>query len=142
MPRLERELAAPVGRHFEVQGYETFFEVYFNGRIADVIAVKDDEVVAVELKLRDVRTAQRQALAYQVGCHRSYVGLPLETALAAMRRHRHTFETSGTGLLAVHITPADATQPMVRELIPARTHEGRFLPFLADRLSELRALKG
>lgn len=138
LPRLERELAAPVGRYLEEQGYEAFYEVHFNGRIADVVAVRGEEVVAVELKLRDVRTAQRQALAYQVGCHRSYVGLPLETALAALRRHRHAFETSGTGLLAVHLAPAAAGAPTVRELLPARTHQGRFLPFLAEALKELR----
>lgn len=138
VPRLERELALPVGRYLEAQGYEAFYEVSFNGRIADVIALRDEEVVAVELKLRDVRTAHRQALAYQVGCHRSYVGLPLETALLALRRHKHAFQTSGTGLLAVQITPGDAEEPMVRELLPARTHEGRFLPFLADALKGLR----
>lgn len=131
VPKLERELAAPVGAYFAEQGYETFFEVYFNGRIADVIALQGDEVVAVELKLRDHRTALRQAIAYQVGCHRSYVGVPLETALAALRRDRHAFATSGTGLLAVE-------EGAVRELLPARFHEARHLPFLADALKTLR----
>lgn len=132
IPALERELAAPVGRHFEALGYEAFYEVAFNGRIADVIAVKGEEVVAVELKLRDHRTALRQAMAYQVGCHRSFVGVPLETALQVLRRERHAFTSSGTGLLAV----AGAE---VRELLPARLHTERHLPFLADALARLRA---
>lgn len=133
VPRLEKELAAPVGAYLAARGFETFFEVSFNGRIADVIALQGDEVLAVELKLRDHRTALRQAIAYQVGCHRSYVGVPLETALAALRRDRHAFVTSGTGLLAVE-------EGKVRELLPARLHETRHLPFMADALRALRGL--
>ena len=130
VPALESELAEPVGRYLGAQGYDAFYEVYFNGRIADVIALKGDEVVAVELKLRDYRTAHRQAMAYQVGCHRSFVGVPLETALLALRKDRHAFEASGTGILAV-----DAGQ--VREVLPARLHENRHLPFMADALRTL-----
>lgn len=130
---LERDLCAPVARHLQAQGYRTFEEVYFNGRIADIIAVKDDEVVAVELKLADYRTAHRQAVAYQVGCHRSYVGLPLDAALRCLRKHRRAFEQSGAGLLAVRMP-----EGIVTELLPARHHEQRFLPFLADALRTLR----
>ena len=129
---LERALAAPVARHLQAQGYRTFEEVYFNGRIADIIALKDEEVVAVELKLSNYREAHRQAVAYQVGCHRSFVGLPLESAVDCLRRHRHEFDKSGAGLLGVNMPAGD-----VRELLPARHHAGRFLPFLADHLKGL-----
>lgn len=132
IPALERDLAPPVGAHLAAQGYDVWYEVPFNGRIADVIALKDDEVLAVELKLRDHRTAHRQAIAYQVGCHRSYIGVPLETALTALRRDRHAFDQSGTGILAV-----DGDD--VREMLPARIHANRHLPFMADALRALRA---
>lgn len=132
VPRLERELAAPVARHLQAMGYRTFHEVPFNGRIADVLGVKGEEVVAVELKLRDYREAHRQAVAYQVGCHRTWVGVPLPTALDCLRRHRHAFEQSGAGLLAVHVPDGS-----VRELLPACKHEGRFLDFLAEDLARL-----
>ena len=131
---LERALAAPVARHLQAQGYRTFEEVYFNGRIADIIALKDEQVVAVELKLSNYREAHRQAVAYQVGCHRSYAALPLDAALLAMRKHRTEFEKSGAGLLAVHMPNGN-----VSELLPARFHEGRFLPFLAEHLRTLGA---
>lgn len=129
---LERDLAPHVARHLHAQGYRTFEEVYFNGRIADIIAVRDEEVVAVELKLADYRTAHRQAVAYQVGCHRAYVGLPLEVALRCLRKHRHAFDESGAGLLAVRMPDGQVT-----ELLPARHHERRFLPFLAEALRTL-----
>jgi hypothetical protein len=129
---LERALTPHVAGHFQRQGYRTFEEVYFNGRIADIIALKGDEVVGVELKLRDYRAAHRQALAYQVGCHRTFVALPLESALLALRRHESAFRESGAGLLAVRMPEGE-----VRELLPASHHEKRFLPFLADALKEL-----
>lgn len=129
---LERDLAPPVVTHLESLGYATFEEVYFNGRIADIIATKGEEVVAVELKLRDYREAHRQALAYQVGCHKTFVALPLDAALLALRKHKHAFDTSGAGLLAVQMPEGD-----VRELLAAKHHEGRFLPFLADALKDL-----
>ncbi|MFA5862803.1 MAG: hypothetical protein WDA16_14015, partial [Candidatus Thermoplasmatota archaeon] len=106
----------------------------FNGRIADVVALRDDEVVGVELKLRDYRTAHRQALAYQVGCHRTFVALPLESAMLCVRRHESAFRESGAGLLAVRMPEGD-----VSEVLPARHHEKRFLPFVADGLRKLGA---
>lgn len=130
VPSLERELAEPVGSYLAAQGFDVWYEVYFNGRIADVIALRGDEVVAVELKLRDHRTAHRQAMAYQVGCQRSYIGVPLETALVALRKERTAFEASGTGILAVD-------GDTVREMMPARLHKSRHLSFMADALRAL-----
>lgn len=133
-PFLERDLAPHVRAYFERQGFRTLLEVPFNGRIADVIALKGDEVVGIELKLRDYRTAHRQALAYQVGCHRTFVALPLESAMLCLRRHESAFRESGAGLLAVRMPEGD-----VSEVLPARHHENRFLPFVADALRALGA---
>ena len=129
---LERDLAPPVARHLQAQGYRTFQEVPFNGRIADIIAVKGEEVVAIELKLADYRTAHRQALAYQVGCHKTFVALPFENAMLCLRKHKSAFDASGVGLLGVRMPGGDT-----RELLPALHHEKRFLPFLADALRSL-----
>ncbi len=133
MPRLERELAAPVVRHFAARGCRVDVEVEFNGRIADVIAVSPDgEVDAVELKLRDWAVAERQARAYQVGAHRAWVALPLASALRYSRlvAFRRAFEKGGCGLLAVNHPFGD-----VREVIPARA-SARRLDFLADHLAD------
>lgn len=133
-PFLERALARPVCEFLQRQGYRTFVEVPFNGRIADVIALKGGEVVGVELKLRDYRTAHRQALAYQVGCHRTFVALPIESAMLALRRHESAFQSSGAGLLAVRMPGGE-----VSEVLSAKHDEKRFLPFVADALRELGA---
>jgi hypothetical protein len=131
-PFLERALAAPVRAYFQAQGYRTFEEVYFNGRIADIVALRGDEVVGVELKLRDYREAHVQAMAYQVGCQRAFVALPLDAALRCLRRHGSAFRESGAGLLAVRMPEGE-----VSEVLAARLHENRFLPFVADGLRAL-----
>jgi hypothetical protein len=100
MPLLERDLAAPVARHFKALGYRVFAEVDIAGRFADLVAMKPEDVVAVELKLAAWRRALRQATAYQLGADRSYVALPLDAARRA-HRNRDAFEREGIGLLAV-----------------------------------------
>ena len=127
VPPLESALFPPVARHFRERGYAIQAEVDVNGRYADVLALGPEGLVAVELKLTDWKGALRQAVAYQVGVERSYVGLPLDTAMTVLRK-RSAYETEGVGLLAVH--PPDGS---VRELIPARP-SARHLPFMADRL--------
>ena len=101
-------------------------EVEIAGRWADLVAVSDEEVVAVELKLRAWREAIRQAIAYQLGADRSFVALPLARAQDA-HRHRFAFEREGVGLLAV-----DASA-RVRTVLPAASSPRR-MPFIADDL--------
>ena len=130
VPPLESALLAPVARHFAEQGYSLRAEVPVNGRFADLLALKGDDLVAVELKLTDWRGALRQAVAYQVGADRSYVALPLDTAMTVLRR-RSAFEEARVGLLAVH--PPDGS---VRQLLPS-DRSARHLPFQADGLRRL-----
>jgi hypothetical protein len=100
MPLRERDLLPPVAAHFERLGYDVFPEVEIAGRRADLVAMGSREVVAVELKVRDWRTAVRQAMAYQLAADRAYVALPLWRAQEAYRS-RHVFEREGIGMLAI-----------------------------------------
>lgn len=129
LPGREAALTLPVARHFAALGYRVRAEVDVNGRLADLVCVKDDEVVGVELKLADWRAAHRQATAYQLGCHRAYVALPLLVAARVAASHRAAFERDGVGLLAVNHPHGD-----VRELVPCGAN-ARFLPFLAQHLA-------
>lgn len=134
LPRLERDMLAPVVAHFVRDGHEVQSEVHFNGRIADVLAAKDGLVTTVELKLADWPTAVRQALAYQVAAHRSFVALPLVNVLRFQSRSdfRRAFAETGCGLLAVNHPHGD-----VREIYPARASTRR-LDFLTDALTLAR----
>lgn len=130
VPAREAHLLEPVAAHLERRGFDLLAEVDVNGRIADLVGFGPEGLIAVELKLTDWRGALRQAMAYQVGVERSYVALPLDTAMTVVRR-ASGFEAEGVGLLAVH--PPDAS---VREILPARP-SARHLPFVADRLRTL-----
>jgi hypothetical protein len=112
--------------HWESQGYEARLEVPLHGRIADVLAARDDELVAVELKLEDWQQALGQAMHYQLAAHRAYIALPLHGAAPPLRA-RSRLERQGVGLLAVH--------PLgeVRTLVEAKESTRR-LPFLTEHL--------
>lgn len=129
LPGRENLLTIPVARHFVSEGYRVAGEVDVHGRYADLVAVRGEDVVGVELKLADWKAAHRQALAYQLGCHRSYVALPLVKAARVAASHRAAFERDGLGLLGVNHPEGD-----VRVLVEAG-ESPRLLPFLAGGLA-------
>src|SRR5207249_1486758 len=110
---------------FAADGFRAIAEVPVDGRSADLVAISDDAMVAVELKISRWREALRQAIAYQVWAPEAYVALPFRNAHAAAR-HRDRFEAEGVGLLAV--LEAD-----VRTFVPA-SPSGRLFPTLSDFL--------
>ncbi|MHB8586566.1 MAG: hypothetical protein ACYDDF_12130 [Thermoplasmatota archaeon] len=136
-PSRESLLLAPVAGHFFAEGYACAAEVDIAGRIADLLAVRGSEVVGVELKLKDWRAAGRQATAYQLGCHRTYVALPLLEAAKLHASFADEFRKRfpGCGLIGVNHPAGD-----LRFLEQAGTNP-RLLPFLADRLSQHPALQ-
>lgn len=160
-PRFEEDLRPHVRRHFEDLGYAVRDEVPFNGRVADLVAVRagdgtgrgdgggsgtdvkanagagadgtSRDVVAVELKLADWRQAHVQAKAYQLGARRSYVALPLPRARRVVADQAARFQRSGVGLLGVE-TRARTSFGAVRRLLEARPSD-RTLPFLVEGLA-------
>lgn len=96
-------------------------------RWVDLIALMREQVVAVELKMRDWRMALQQAIAYQLGADFSLVAMPLEGALAAFR-NRHLFLKDDIGLMAVKYPEAE-----IRILIePGESR--RMIPFVRDSM--------
>lgn len=121
----EADLLAPLVRHFAASGFRSIPEVTVAGRRADLVAVSEDGLVAVELKVSHWRQALRQAVAYQVWAPLSYVALPFPRALR-VSRHRERFEAEGVGLLAV-------LGDDVRTFLPA-TPSPRLFPALSDHV--------
>jgi len=119
----EADLFPPLARHFTDRGCRAVAEVAVSGRRADLVAVSDDALVAVELKLARWRQALRQAVAYQVWASEAYVALPFQRAIHAVR-HRHRFEAESVGLLAV-------LDGEVRTFLPAGPSP-RLFPALSD----------
>jgi len=129
MPLRERDLTGPVASYFRDLGYAVFGEVEIAGRWADLVAVSEREVVAVELKVSAWREAIRQAMAYQLGADRAYVAMPLAEAHGAYRG-RFAFEREGVGLIAVD----DLNRVRV---VLAPTASPRKLPPLTDLLRRI-----
>jgi len=96
----ESELLPPLVRHFTSRGYRAIPEVAVANRRADLVAISEDGLIAVELKVSHWRQALRQAVAYQLWAPLAYVALPFPRALL-VSRHRDRFAAEGVGLLAV-----------------------------------------
>ncbi len=133
MPLRERDLLGPVASHFQDLGYEPFTEVEIAGRWADLVAVSDQEVVTIELKLRAWREAIRQAMAYQLGADRTFVAMPLAEAHQAYRG-RFAFEREGIGLLAVD------DNAHVRTVLPPALSPRRMPPLIDSLRRNARSL--
>jgi len=74
---LELELVKPVSDYFKKQGYIVRYEVRIGYCRADILAFKNDETTAVELKLRDWKKAIIQAKNYKLGSDYVYLAIPL-----------------------------------------------------------------
>lgn len=132
-PRITREveLNGPVVEYLETNGFRAVPEVAVAGRRADLVAIRDDELVAVELKVSAWPQALRQAVAYQVWASKAYVALPFPGALKAAR-HEYRFQGEGVGLMAV-------LDEEVRTLLPAAPSP-RLFPALSDLVRDQLAL--
>jgi hypothetical protein len=99
---LELELIKPVIDYFSKQGYIVKREVKIGFYKADIIAFKRENVVAVELKLRDWKKAIIQAKNYQLGADYVYIAVPLMRSFNILKKAKHKFEIEGIGLLIVN----------------------------------------
>ena len=115
MARFEREahFYPALKRHFARQGYKVYAELPApHGGYMDLLAVKDDRTLAVELKIRFSRLALRQASRNKRFVWQSLVAVPAPFVLD--KRTRSLFVRRGVGLLTV--TGADD----VTCLLPAK----------------------
>jgi hypothetical protein len=131
----EEDLKAGMKAFFRSHGYRAYTEVRMITRWVDLVAVKDDEVVAVELKLSDWKQAIRQAVAYQLGADYTFVAMPFDNACKAYK-NRYWFKKEGVGLIAVRPHHKD-----VRILLePERST--RMMPMVRDNLFVVLELDG
>jgi len=99
---LELELTKPVVDFFKSQGYTVRREVRIGFFKADIVAFKEENVVAVELKLKDWKKAIIQAKNYQLGADFVYIAIPLMKSFNILRKAQCKLENEGIGLLIVN----------------------------------------
>lgn len=73
----ESDLFLPLKKHFNEKGYKVYPEVPIHYRGVDLVAVKGDVHIAVEMKLHFNRDVVHQALFNTSDFHYSYVATPV-----------------------------------------------------------------
>jgi hypothetical protein len=99
---LESELVKPVSDYFKNLGYTIRREVKIGYCRADLVALKENETIAIELKLRDRKKAIIQAKNYQLGADYVYLAFPLLQSFSVLRKSEYELKKEGVGLLVIN----------------------------------------
>lgn len=106
----EPTITSKVREFFVNRGWKVKEEVKLRGRMADIVATKDDDIAVIEVKgnLGDLRRGVEQALHYKHAANFAYLAVPEQ-------RSSDEIETScknlGVGLLLVNGGVAEAVRP-------------------------------
>jgi hypothetical protein len=102
-PTREADLYAPLVRLFRRHKF-IFGEVPFFGKRVDLVFATPSflRLQAVETKLRDWRTAFKQAALNQLAVQHSYVALPAALAARLARQEERLFTAYDVGLISVN----------------------------------------
>ena len=117
----------PVHNHFLPVAEQIFYEVPVGFCRADMIVFqKNDDIIAIELKLADWKKALVQAQNYQLAVDFVYVAFPILKCDLVLKRAEKKLIQKGIGLIGV-----DEHTQQVYILIKAKKS-----PFLFGRLSK------
>jgi hypothetical protein len=111
----ELELIHPVETYLKQKGYKIKHEIKIGYCRADLVGIKNNTIIAIELKLREWKKAIIQAKNYQLGADLVYIAIPLLRAPTLLRKKQHILENEGIGLLTVNEKTGT-----VQEQIPAQ----------------------
>jgi len=103
----ESELIKPVSDFFKKQGYIVRYEIRIGFCRADIVAFKNNEVTAIELKIRDWKKAIIQAKNYQLGSDYVYLAIPLFRVYNVLRKAEYYLKKEGIGLLIINEKTCD-----------------------------------
>lgn len=96
---LEASIEPDVKKFIEGQGYAVFPQVQVLGRRIDLLGIREERMLAVELKVRNWKHAIYQAYLASLCANRVYVALPDSTLHLVSR---DVFVENGIGLLSVN----------------------------------------
>ncbi|MFO7678183.1 MAG: hypothetical protein R6V50_07380 [Thermoplasmatota archaeon] len=127
----EFELVKPVSDFFIKKGYTIFREIRIGFCRADIVAIKDNLVTAIELKLSDRKKAVIQAKNYQYGADFVYLAFPLLKIHAILRTSEHLLKKEGIGLLSIHEEECSVT-----EIIKAKRSAKKFASLTINEITQ------
>ena len=99
----EKTLENGLARHYRALAtYNVKKQVCLSQKHIDIILVEINtkEILAIEVKISDWRTAIRQANLNKMACHKSYVAIWHEFSHRALQK-RDIFEDLGIGLIVI-----------------------------------------
>ncbi|MHB1868398.1 MAG: nucleotidyltransferase domain-containing protein [Nitrososphaerales archaeon] len=107
----EQVSLSKVERYFEEKGWRVSREVKLRGRVADIVAIKDNEIALVEVKGMggDMHLAIEQALHQKNVANFSYLAIPDEKATDKIIE---TCRNLGIGLILVDHRVREAVRPV------------------------------
>ena len=129
----EFELSKPVSDFFQNQGYTIVKEVRIGFCRADIVAFKDREVTAVELKLSDSKKAIVQAKNYQLGADFVYLAFPLQKTHSILRKSEQMLKNEGIGILSVNEKTC-----IVSKIIEAKPSKKKFASLSLSQIQHRR----
>lgn len=105
----EVELVRRMAEYFQDNGWDVSREVKIRGRMADIVAVKDDEIAVVEVKgpRGDIERGILQSLHQKEAANLSYLAIPKESFTKSVKE---TCRNLGIGLILV----SDRIEEMVK----------------------------
>lgn len=127
--KTERECAQHLGDSLEGLGFKVLYEVPFYSGNADLVAIRADTILAVEVKLRDHRRGLSQALKHLLFADRVYVALPTDRAMGITWPKEKAF---GVGLIAVG-PGAEILVESDPDVPPSQQQRGRVLAACRER---------
>ncbi|HEX9846111.1 MAG TPA: nucleotidyltransferase domain-containing protein [Candidatus Nitrosotenuis sp.] len=106
----ESDLAQRVEKHFAKEGWSVRREVKIRGRIVDIVAIKDGQIAAVEVKGAggDVEKGIMQSLHQKGAVNLSYLAIPQDTLTDSIKS---TCRNLGIGLILVDKKIKEAIRP-------------------------------
>lgn len=114
----ETDLLPMIVQYFTERGWKTSAEVKIRGRSVDLLAVKDNEIVAVEMKssLGGIQRGIEYALHQKNAVNQSYLALPKQLASSKVRE---TCKNLGIGLLGIDDEVTELVRPVRGESMPS-----------------------
>ena len=111
-------LLQKIVRYLEKRGWRIFREVKLRGRMVDVIAVKEDKIMAVEVKggSGDIQRGIEQALHQKNAANFSYLAIPKDRSSKAIL---NSCQSLGLGLMLVNDVVEEIVKPTIGNALPS-----------------------
>lgn len=114
----EHIILEKIERYLEKKGWKTSHKVKLRGRIVDIIATKDEQVTAIEIKggSGDIQRGIEQALHQKNASNFSYLAIPKDRSTKVILDSCHSL---GIGLLLVDDVVKEVIKPVKSDVLPS-----------------------